>query len=119
MFEQVLAEDDLQDAIEGAVADLDGWLTSRGWVLDTDITEVISWWYPPSAAHFDNADAEPVTRLWITLDEDEDEAVLEFGAVLVGFAVDDDPYVLDPDALTGDIEALEAYRPGQPRPVLS
>ena len=38
--------------------------------------------------------------------------------VLVGFGIDDDPYLLDPENLADDVAALEVYRVGQPRPVL-
>lgn len=119
VFEQILADEDPLDSIDEAVADIDDWLAPRGWVLDTDNTDVVSWFYPPSAAQFDDQDVERVTRVWITLDEDDDEVVLEFGALLVGFGPDDDPYVLNPDSLDDDVTALEAYRPGLPRPVLN
>lgn len=119
VFEQILADDDRLDGIDEAVADIDEWMTQRNWVLDTDNTEVISWFYPASAMQFDDEDVEQVTRVWIALDEDDDELVIEFGALLVGFGADDEPYVLDPDRLEGHIAELEAYRPGLPRPVLN
>lgn len=105
--------------VDDAVAGIDEWLAPRGWVMDTDNTDVVSWFYPPSAAQFDDDDLEPVTRVWITLDEDDDAVVLEFGSVLVGFGAGDEPYVLDPDSLADDLAVLEAYRPGLPRPVLA
>ena len=105
-------------AIDTAVAEIDDWLMPRGWVPDTDDADVVSWVYPPSAAHFDDEDLEPVTRMWITLQEDDDAVVLEFGCVLVGFGGGDDPYLLDPESLVDDVAMLEAYRPGLPRPVL-
>lgn len=117
-LDRMQADDDRIDAIDEAMADIDDWLTTRGWVFDTETTDVISWFYPPSAAQFDDDDLEPVTRIWITLDEDDDEVVLEFGSVLVGSGADGEPYVLDPDSLEENIAALEAYRPGLPRPVL-
>ncbi len=118
MVDRIRADDDRLDAVDAALAEIDDWLTPRGWVLDTDNTDVVSWFFPPSAAEFDDDDIEPVTRVWVTLEEDDDEVVLEFGSVLVGFRPDDEPYVLDPDTLTDDIDALEAYRSGLPRPVL-
>jgi hypothetical protein len=66
----------------------------------------------------DDDDIEPVTRIWITLDEDNDEVVLEFAALLVGFGADDEPYVLDPQTLADAVAELEAFRPGLARPVL-
>ena len=118
VVEQIRADENRLDAIDQAVAEIDDWLTPRGWVLDTDNADLVSWFYPPSAAQFDDEDLEPVTRIWITLEEDDDAVVLEFGSVLVGFGADDDPYLLDPDSLVDDIAALEAYRPGLPRPAL-
>ena len=118
-FDQILADEDRLDAVDAAVAEIDDWLTPRGWVLDADNTELVSWFFPASAAEFDDDDIEPVTRIWITLDEDDDEVVLEFGSVLVGFRAGDEPYLLDPDTLADDIGLLEAYRPGLPRPVLN
>jgi hypothetical protein len=105
--------------VDAAVADIDDWLTLRGWVLDADNTDVVSWFYPPSAAEFDDDDLESVTRIWITLEESDDAVVLEFGSVLVGFGAGDEPYVLDPQALADAVEALEPFRPGMPRPVLN
>lgn len=107
------------DAITEAVADIDEWISGRGWLLDTEnAADLLSWVYPPSAAEFDDENLEPVTRIWITVDEDDDEVVLEFGGVLVGSGEDDDAYLLDPDRLADHVAALEAYRPGLPRPEL-
>lgn len=120
VFEQTMADEDRLDAIDVAIAQVDDWLAPKGWTLDptTDTPGLVSWVYPPSAAQFDDPDLEPVTRLWFALAEGEDEVVLEFGSVLVGFGLDDDPLVLSPDKLAEDVDALEGYRPGLPRPVL-
>ena len=61
---------------------------------------------------------EPVTRIWIVVDEDDDELVLSFGAALVGAGAGDGLYLLDPQTLPDDIGAIESYRPGLPLPVL-
>ncbi len=112
--------DDTADAIGEAVADVDEWITARGWVLDAENSHnLVSWVYPPSAASFADEDRESVTRVWITLVEDDDEVVLEFGAALVGACEDDGVNVLDPDSLADDLAALEAYREGSPRPELA
>ena len=106
--------------VDQAVALIDAWLGERGWVLDADNSEdLVCWLYPPSAVDFPDPETEPVTRLWITVDENDDEVVLEFGAMLVGAYGVDDVYLLDPDTLADDIAALEAYRPGSPRPELA
>lgn len=106
------------DAVAQAVAEVDGWLAGRGWLLDTENAgdDLVSWVYPPSAADVGH-DCEPVTRIWITMEEDGDALVLEFGAALVGTGADDEDgvYLLDPDTLTDDIDALEAYRLGDQR----
>lgn len=113
-----LLEDGPADAIAQAVTQIDEWMAARGWVLDAanGSANLVSWVYPPSAADFDDDEREPVTRIWINVAEDDDEVVLEFGAVLVGAAGADDIYLLDPQTLPDDIAALEAYRPGQDRP---
>ena len=121
VFDRIRTDEDRLDAIDAALADIDDWIAPRGWVvddMDADDAGLVSWYFPPSAAHFDDPDLEPVTRMWIRLAEDPDEVVLEFGAILVGFGADDIPYVLDADTLPDDIAALESYRPGLPRPVL-
>lgn len=105
------------DAVVDAVAALDDWLTARGWLLDEhESTSVVSWAYPPSAAAFDDESREPVTRIWVTVTEDDAEVLVEFGAAVVG--ADDGVYVLDPDRLADHVAELEAYRPGSPRPEL-
>jgi hypothetical protein len=112
-----VAADSIADGIGEAVADIDDWITARGWVLDAEnANDVVSWVYPPSAASFGDEDREPVTRVWITLVEDDDEVVLEFGAAVVGAGADDGVHVLDPDSLAEYLAVLEAYRPGLPRP---
>ena len=119
-FETALADEDHLDTIDAAIVQIDDWLAPRGWVLDTaHDAGVVSWSYPPSAAQFDDEELEPVTRIWIALDEDDDEVVLEFGSLLVGFGTGDDPCLLDPEHLADGVAALEAYRPGLPRPVLN
>lgn len=107
------------DAVAEAVADLDDWLTARGWVLDEhDNAGVVSWAYPPSAATVDDESREPVTRMWVTVTEDDAEVLVEFGAAVVGAGADGGVYVLDPDRLADHVAALEAYRPGSSRPEL-
>jgi hypothetical protein len=118
--QEAVAADETADAIAEAIADIDEWITARGWALDAENSRhVLSWVYPPSAATFDDEDREPVTRVWITLIEDDDQVVLEFGAALVGARDEDGVYLLDPDSLADDLAALEDYRDGSPRPELA
>ena len=107
------------DAVTEAVAGLDDWLTTRGWILDEqDGTGVVSWAYPPSAAAIDDESREPVTRMWVAVTEDDSEVLVEFGAAVVGAGADGGVYVLDPDRLADHVAVLEAYRPASPRPEL-
>lgn len=119
VYQELVASDE-DDPVTEAVADLDDWLTERGWVLDDGTTaNLVSWVYPPSAGEFDDDSVEPVTRVWITVTENVDEVMLEFGAVLVGSGGGDDAYVLAPETLADDVPALEAYRPGLACPELA
>lgn len=107
--------------IADAVAQVNSWLVGRGWALDEETSgdDLLNWVYPPSAADVEaDSGAEPVTRIWITLQEDDDEFVLEFGAVLVGAGAGDGTFVLDPETLPDQIEAIEAYRIGSDPPDL-
>jgi len=123
VYEEPVGADEEADgeaeAVGEAVAHLDDWLTERGWVLDDDTTaNLVSWVYPPSAVDVDDDSAEPVTRMWATVAENDEEVALEFGALLVGTGGDDAAYVLDPTNLAEDLAALESYRPGLARPEL-
>ncbi|MEI6254516.1 MAG: hypothetical protein WCP30_17100, partial [Mycobacteriaceae bacterium] len=121
-LQDVLAADTESDEIGDAVGAIDEWIVGRGWILDTDNAgdHLVSWVYPPSATQFDDDGREPVTRIWIVLDEDDDELELAFGAAIVGAGAAEagGVYLLDPQTLPDDIGALEAYRPGLPLPVL-
>ena len=119
VYEELVSADEDADPISAALGDIDEWISGRGWVLDTEnAADLVSWVYPPSAAEFDDENLEPVTRIWITVTEDDDEVALEFGATVVGAGEWDDPYPLDPDTLADHLAVLEAYRPGLPRPVI-
>lgn len=122
VFEDVLTADAEHDEIGEAIAAVDEWLAGRGWVLDSEnaADHLVSWVYPPSAAEFDDDDSESVTRIWIVVEEDDEELELAFGAALVGAGPADDEglLLLDPETLPEDIGALESYRAGQPVPVL-
>ena len=121
-LQDVLAADTESDEIGDAVGAIDEWIVGRGWILDTNNAgdHLVSWVYPPSVAHFDDDGREPVTRIWIVVEEDDDELELAFGAALVGAGATeaDGLYLLDPQTLPDDIGALESYRPGLPLPVL-
>ncbi len=109
--------------VASAVAEINDWLIGRGWLMDEDQStdDLLTWVYPPSAAQFGDVVSirsgyEPLTRLWITLDEDDDALVLEFGVALVGAGSGQDSYLIDPERLAEQVDALEAYRMGLPQP---
>lgn len=111
--------DDAYSEIADAVTEINAWLVGRGWVLDEEnaTDDLVSWVYPPSAADADG-DREPVTRIWIALQEDDEQVVLEMGTVLVGAGGDDGASLIAPESLAEQIEVLEAFRIDDPRPDL-
>lgn len=121
---QARAEFDRELAgVAEAVAEVNSWLVGRGWLLDEDTSDddLLNWVYPPSAAEVDD-DREPVTRIWMTLTEDDEQYVFEMGAVLAGAGNGDGAgagaYLLDPETLPAQIGVVEDYRVGLPRPEL-
>lgn len=110
--------DALADEIAAAAKEFDTWITSRGWVIDAGnaTDDVVSWVYPPSASEVAD-EAEPVTRVWISIVGDEDDFPQRVNAVLVGTGADGAGFCrVAPDRLVDRIEELEAYRPGDPAP---
>lgn len=114
----VPAADEGSAELTDAVAAIDNWLAARGWLLDAENSGdvLVSWVYPPSAEELEDAEREPVTRIWIALEEDDEEVTLDFSALLVGMGQSDRPYSLDAQRLAEQIAAVESYRPGLPRP---
>jgi hypothetical protein len=99
-----------------AVTELDALLIERGWEFDEEFSnaEIVSWFYPPSAAESDAAGSddetrEPVTRMWLTNSEEQH-------VLLVGTGPDDHDYVFTRDELVESLDELEAYRAGDPLP---
>ncbi|OFJ51077.1 hypothetical protein [Mycolicibacterium grossiae] len=99
---------------------LDAQLTGRGWEFDEEYStdEFVTWFYPPSAAEFDDEETEPVTRIWVT-------DVRRPQVILVGSTASDAAYGLDADGLDADdpeadlagaLAEIEGYRAGDPRP---
>lgn len=94
-----------------AATAIDEALSTRGWEYDAEFStdEFLSWFYPPSAAEFDDEETEPVTRVWIT-----DPAAPH--VVLVGSTAVDPIYDFDVEGLVDALADIESYRAGQPPP---
>ncbi len=106
-----------------AVQKFEDWITERGWAFDLEFSSrgLASWYYEPSVTEFDDEQYEVVTRVWFTVGEYRDEDFPNLlSAVLVGTGGEDDGalYTASPDQFIAQIEAIEAYRPGDPVPVL-
>jgi hypothetical protein len=87
-------------------------IVGRGWEFDREYSteNFITWYYPPSGAEFDDESVEPVTRIWVT-----DPA--QPHVILVGSNdVTHGDYVFTVDELVARLDAIEAYRAGDPRP---
>ena len=121
--------DEEHDEIVAAVGEVSRWIGGRGWVLDVENSgdDLVTWVYPPSAAELGDDDLEPLTRVWLALEEDADAVTIVMGATLVGAGVGDEEsgedlrdglYELDLASLAEDVAVLEAYRVGAPWPEL-
>lgn len=90
---------------------VDDVITSRGWEFDVEFStdEMVTWYFPPSLFDTDDETAETVTRIWLTEDE-------QWHVILVGAGPDGVDYVFSADALLDNLEAIEAYRAGDPAP---
>ncbi|TGD89091.1 hypothetical protein BayCH28_06910 [Mycolicibacterium sp. CH28] len=120
---ETIVGDDFDDELGQAVETFDQWLVSRGWTFDSEYSTetLLSWYYSPSAAaEVDDDQVEPVTRIWITVAGAADDFPDGVTAVLVGTGGGRGAlYTVAPEALLAQIEAVEAYRPGAPVPVLA
>lgn len=86
-------------------------LTERGWEFDVDHStdEMVTWYFPPSGIDVDDESIEPVTRIWLTEDED-------WHLILVGAGEDGVDYVFDAETLLEHLDVIEGYRAGDPEP---
>ena len=102
-----------------AAEQFDEWIVSRGWIFDEENSAegLATWYYEPSAIDIDGAD-EPVTRVWFTVNGGENDFPHAVNAVLVGSGDDDGIFTLSPDLLVQRVAELEAYRAGDPRPLI-
>jgi hypothetical protein len=104
-----------------SVEGIDEVLTDRGWEFDVDSSseEFASWVYAPSAFDTDDEAVETVTRIWLTLEDQEDDVDdedLEWHVLFVGATVPATDYVFSPESLLQNLAAIEEYRQGDPPP---
>jgi hypothetical protein len=88
-------------------------ITERGWVFDEDESndDFVFWLYEPSGADVEDDELAPVTTIWMSADEDAQVVHV----MLVGTAEDSEFY---PDEFFEHVDAIEAYRLGEPLPEL-
>ena len=98
-----------QEAIVADLVEFDERITERGWAFDEETSndDVAAWFYEPSGTEVD--DGLPVTSLW--LDAAEDGAIVR--VVFVGRT---DSYEFGHDEFVEHLDAIEAYRAGDPVP---
>ena len=111
--------DDHAAQLLSAAEKFDEFLVSRGWTFDEENTAegLASWFYEPSAVDGEG-EAEPVTRVFFTMTGGKDDFPYAVHAVLVGSDEDDGIYTLSPELLVERVAELEAYRPGDPEPLV-
>jgi hypothetical protein len=104
LFREVL---DNSTNLEG----VDEVLTERGWEFDVDYStdEFATWYFSPSLIETDDEAVEPVTRIWVTTDE-------EWHVIFVGGDETSIDYIFSGESLLENLETIEAYRHGDPAP---
>lgn len=96
--------------IAAELEEFDAQLTERGWVFSDDSDEGVFWVWPPSVADVDDeAERADATVVMLTPEDDGEIAHVVF----VGTA---DDYQFNLEELFEHIEAIEAYRIGDPIP---
>lgn len=100
-----------QAAIATDLEAFDQRITERGWTFDEDESDedFVFWFYEPSGADVGNDDLAPVTTIYLAADEDATVVHLLF----VGSS---DDYEFSPDEIFDHLDAIEAYRVGDPPP---
>ena len=102
-------------ATEAAIAtdleEFDARITERGWTFDEDESDedFVFWLYEPSATEVGSDELAPVTTIWMSAAEDAEIVHL----MLAGTSDSPD---FTPEEFFGYVDAIEAYRVGDPRP---
>ena len=106
--------DEISDDVElvEGLESFDTRIVERGWAFDDDQSdeEFVIWFYPPSGTPVGDG-LEPVTTIWMHVTENA-----EFVHVILAGTSDD--HRLAPDGFFAHLEAIEAYRVGDPTLVL-
>ncbi|MFG1933125.1 hypothetical protein ACGFK1_21150 [Mycobacterium sp. NPDC048908] len=100
-----------QAAIATDLEAFDARIAQRGWEFDEDESDedFVFWSYPPSATDVDGDELAPVTTVWMTAAEDAQ-------IVHLMLAGNSESPEFAPDLFFEHLEAIEAYRAGDPPP---
>jgi hypothetical protein len=106
--------DDLVTTEAAIATDLEAFdqrITERGWAFDEDESDedFVFWLYEPSGTDVEEDEFAPVTTIWMSADEDAEVVHL----MLAGTAEDSE---FTPEELFEHLDAIEAYRSGDPSP---
>ena len=101
-----------QAAIATDLEAFDQRVTERGWTFDEDESDedYVFWYYEPSTvAEVDATEVAAVTTIWVSAEEDGEIVHL----MLAGSS---DDVEFEPEAFFAHIDAVEAFRSGDPTP---
>ena len=89
----------------------DARITERGWTFDEDDSDedFVFWLYEPSGIEVDSDELAPVTTIWMSAAEDAEIVHL----MLVGTSESPE---FTPEGFFEHVDAIEAYRAGDPPP---
>jgi hypothetical protein len=100
-----------QASIATSLEVFDQRITERGWTFDEDESDedFVFWFYEPSATDVDADDVAPATTAWMSADEDAE-------IVHVMLAGTTETTEFTPEGFLEVVDAVEAYRTGDPPP---
>jgi hypothetical protein len=100
-----------QAAIATDLEAFDARITERGWTFDEDESDedFVFWLYEPSGTEVDSDELAPVTTIWMSAAEDA-----EIVHLMLAGASESSEFM--PEGFFGYVDAIEAYRAGDPRP---